>query len=330
VTSMRIVLDADGVFLRERPYWRTALATALSLIGGENADADTFQRLDAELFDHRAVQRIVKAVGINSNWHLCGALIGSLLEPPNRQGVLDALGRSDVTDAADQWVAALAGYVDHLREQCDGSGSPVEYLCRQPMFAPVIPRFQSIFHGLDSRFDIRPKYQTLGEPTALRDTFDRLRGAGATLAICTGRYRREVAEPLLEFGLMEEPIRERLITQDEVEQAEAATGLPALGKPHWFPLAAAVRGFEAAIAALRSDQPLNDLFDECVVFVGDGTADFRSAVNCSERGGNVEFVLVRSGALSEQSVHEILEAPITLGVIERFESLPDLLKEAAA
>jgi phosphoglycolate phosphatase-like HAD superfamily hydrolase len=327
---MRIVLDADGVFLRERPYWRTALAAALSLIGGENTDADTFRRLDAELFDRRAVQRIVKAVGINSNWHLCGVLIGSLREESSRRGIIEALARSQIGSAADRWVAALTGYVDHLRDQCDGSGSPVEYLCRQPMFAPVIPRFQDIFHGLDRRFDIRPKYQTLGEPTALRDTFDRLRRAGATLAVCTGRYRREVAEPLLEFGLMEEPIRERLITQDEVEQAEAATGLPALGKPHWFPLAAAVCGFDTAIAALRDDRPLNGLLDECVVFAGDGTADFRSAVNYSERGGNVEFVLVRSGALSEQSVNEILEAPITLGVIERFESLPDLLKEAAA
>ena len=49
--ALRVILDADGVFMCERPYWRTALATALSVQGVDGLPRETFRALDRALFD---------------------------------------------------------------------------------------------------------------------------------------------------------------------------------------------------------------------------------------------------------------------------------------
>ena len=58
-------------------------------------------------------------------------------------------------------------------------------------------------------------------------------------------------------------------------------------------------------------------------------ADFRSAASCRGRGADVRFVLVQSGALAAEPVDEIRRAPFTIGVVPKFEDVPDLLAEAA-
>ena len=78
--ALRVILDADGVFMCERPYWRTALATALSVQGVDGLPRETFRALDRALFDERSAQQRVKAIGVNSNWYLSGALVGCARE----------------------------------------------------------------------------------------------------------------------------------------------------------------------------------------------------------------------------------------------------------
>lgn len=327
---MRIVLDADGVFFNERPYWRTALATALSLAGVDDITDETFRGLYAELFDGRSAQRIVKAAGINSNWYLAEALVCSLETAGQRGDVVHALARGDVAGAADRWVAALAGYIGRLTDECGANGSPIDSLSRKPTFKSVVQRFQEIFHGQSRRFNVGPKYETLGDPVVIRATFERLRRSGALLIVCTGRGRKETVDPLRQFGLSDGLADLALVTHDDVEKAEAATGLTGLAKPHWFPLAAAVCGFDSAVDALRRDCPLRRGPDgERAVFVGDGMADFRSAASCRVRGADVRFVLVQSGALAAGPVDEIRRAAFTIGVVPKFEDVPDLLAEVA-
>jgi phosphoglycolate phosphatase-like HAD superfamily hydrolase len=325
--TARVILDADGVFMCERPYWRAALATALAVLGVDGLPRETFRALDRELFDARSAQQRVKAVGINSNWYLSGALVGCAREGALWQEIEVALSRGDVTAVADRWASALADYAVLLVQQCDGSGSPVDWLDKQPWFEPVIPRFQEIFHDRDRRFDIAPRHQVLGEREAKRATFARLRQAGARVCICTGRGQDEILEPIRQFELIDEGEIDQLVTHDEVVAAEQATERPALSKPHWFPLAAAVVGFESALEALRSGSRLRAEAGERAVFVGDGMADFRSTVNARSRGLDVGFVLVTSAALSKDRVTEIRGADFTIGVIPRFEVLPEILAE---
>lgn len=324
---MRIVLDADGVFLRERPYWRTALATALSLLGADEIDHPMFRSLDAELFDARSLQRIGKDAGFNSNWDLCGAMICCLDGFARRDELIAALRRNDVSRAADGWCDALQDYVDRLTAKRDEAGSLVAALRNEPAFKPVIPRFQQIFHGQDPRFDIRPQHETLGDPVSVQRAFSRLRETGATLSVCTGRNRREIIDPLARFGLLDDDLERNIISCDEVERAETATAAPALLKPHWFPLAAAVAGVEAAIDALRDGNRLPPPCGHPAVFVGDSLADFGSAENYQKRGGHVRFVLVNSGALSAETVRKLREDPLTLGAVDAFEQVPGLLAE---
>jgi phosphoglycolate phosphatase-like HAD superfamily hydrolase len=325
---MTIVLDADGVFLRERPYWRTALATALSLLGADDIDEPTFRALDAELFDVRSLQRIGKDAGFNSNWDLCGAMVCCLDESARRDALIAALRHGDVSRAAADWFDALRGHVDRLATKRDEAGSLVAVLRAEPAFGPVIPRFQQIFHGQDRRFDIRPQYETLGDVARVRAAFGRLRETGATLGICTGRNRREILEPLARFGLLDEALERNIVSCDDVERAEAATDAPALLKPHWFPLAAVVAGVPAAIAALRDGSRLPPQCGRAAVFVGDSLADFGTAANYQKRGGNVRFVLVDSGSLSAECVRTLGQDPLTLGVVDLFEQVADVLAEA--
>lgn len=326
--ALRVVLDADGVFLCERPYWRTSLATALAVLGVDGLPRETFRALDRELFDVRSAQQHVKAIGINSNWYLSGALVGCAREESVRQGLSEALSRGDVAAAADHWSAALAEYAESLVHRCDGSGSPVDWLDQQPWFGPIVPRFQEIFHERDRRFDITPRHQVLGDVQAKRETFSRLRRNGVRVCICTGRGLKEVLEAIRQFELMDESHIDTLVTHDEVDAAERETGQVALSKPHWFPLAAAVVGFAPALDALKNGGSLRAPDGERAVFAGDGMADFRSTANARSRGLDVAFVLVTSAALSKDRVDEIRTAAFTIGVVPRFEALPDVLAEA--
>jgi len=230
-----------------------------------------------------------------------------------------------VTAAADRWSEALAEYAESLGHRSDSSGSPADWLDRQPWFEPIIPRFQSIFHERDRRFDIRPRHQVLGEAQAKRTTFHRLCQSGCLICICTGRGKDEVLEPIRQFELIREGQIHTLVTHDDVEAAERATGQTALSKPHWFPLAAAVVGFDTAVEALKNSNTLRAPAGERAVFVGDGMADFRSTANARARGLDVDFVLVTSAALAEDRVDEIRAAEFTIGVIPQFEALSDLL-----
>jgi phosphoglycolate phosphatase-like HAD superfamily hydrolase len=325
--ALRVVLDADGVFLCERPYWRTALATALAVLGVDGLPRETFRALDRELFDVRSAQQHVKAIGINSNWYLSGALVGCAREELVRRDLSESLSRGDVNAAADCWSAALAAYAESLVHRSDGSGSPVDWLDQQTWFGPVIPRFQDIFHERDRRFDITPRHQVLGDVQAKRETFSRLLRSGVRVCICTGRGQNEVREPIRQFELTDESHIDTLVTHDEVAAAEQATGQAALSKPHWFPLAAAVVGFEPALEALKNGGSLRAPDGERAVFAGDGMADFRSTANARSRGLDVDFVLVTSAALSKDRVDEIRAAEFTIGVIPQFEALPDLFAE---
>jgi len=83
---MILILDADGVFLSERPYWDSALRTAWKQLGFVELSSDHFEKLTAIAFDTVGLQWVAKKRGCNSNWDLTAVLERSLL-PLSRFGI---------------------------------------------------------------------------------------------------------------------------------------------------------------------------------------------------------------------------------------------------
>lgn len=325
-SSTQVVLDADGVFLRERPYWRTALATALVLADGAQPSNEVFRGLDIELFDRRGVQRILKAAGVNSNWHLAGALLGAVRSEDGGRELSSALQEGAWDELPGCWLEATRAYVGTVLQQCDARSSPTECIEREPWFQETVSVFQQVFHGHRSPFDIEPRYETLGDASRIRATFQQLRQRGVALSICTGRPRPEFDEAMRCFDLYDCGFLSS-VTHDEVQWAEQATSASGLSKPHWFPLAAAVIGLRPAMTALSTGRTPRQAGGRRAIFVGDGMSDFRATRNCRDKGLDVVFLLAESEALSPESIEEVRRAAFTIGSIEHFDQLPTVLEE---
>ena len=62
-----LILDADGVFLSERPYWNAALGAALQANGLAELAEGRWDRLADFAFGPVGLQRVTKRAGCNSN-----------------------------------------------------------------------------------------------------------------------------------------------------------------------------------------------------------------------------------------------------------------------
>jgi len=87
------------------------------------------------------------------------------------------------------------------------------------------------------------------------------------LAIATGRPRREAFYALERFGIGD--LFGAVVDLEDVEEAEAATGSPSLGKPHPFSLLEAARRAEGA--------------GKACAYVGDQPDDMRAAQRAGEQ-----------------------------------------------
>ena len=85
-----LILDADGVFLSERPYWNAALGAALDASGLAERVGDRWDLLADVAFGPVGLQRVTKAVGCNSNWDLAAVLVRAL-EDEHWRGSIDEL-----------------------------------------------------------------------------------------------------------------------------------------------------------------------------------------------------------------------------------------------
>lgn len=316
-----LILDADGVFFSERPYWDTALATGLMLHGVGPTTQQAWQSIADTAFGPLGLHRVAKRHGCNSNWDLAAVIDLALARSEGRLAALIREGNDH--EAMD----CLRDLADGLWSSRDTDGDPLQQFGidrTSERYGEVFSKFQHIFLNPDClpwRFE---RYALECEQTVTSDVFESLLTAGWQLRVCTGRPRPETEAPIAELGIGDFFSSEQLTTCSEVEQAQERTGMTALGKPHWFAPVCAAVGFEAAMNVFDS-APLTTAYDR-VVYVGDSPSDFEAIVGARTMGLNSEYVHVLSPVAEPDLITTITTAELTVGVIASIAELPSLLE----
>lgn len=328
----RLILDADGVFLNERPYWDAALATAL-LVSGLSSDVDgRWDCLTNAAFGRLGMQRLTKGRGCNSNWDLAVVLAKALQIAAVRGGVADCLAKR----CEDQAMTLLADAVNGLwtEVRVGDAALRIGLELDDPLrgfgvdrggyeFGRIRKTFQGVLQGtaLPGRDAVRPKL--LEDEDTVRSTLAACRTLGFEIWVCTGRCRSEILTPIATFGLDSELQAQRVVSGDDVVMAERLRGVRPLGKPHWFSPACAAVGFEGALGLLAGVSARTQ--PSSAVYVGDALADFRAVRGCGKRGLDIAYVHVRSGLTMDMDEQAIADSPMTLGIIDRLSELPRLI-----
>jgi hypothetical protein len=118
----------------------------------------------------------------------------------------------------------------------------------------------------------------------------------------------------------------RIVTQSDTLEGQERTGQKPLGKPHWFPLAVSVCGFEQAVAAARNGGMLHQP-PGTFAYVGDASADFGSVCAARERGLTLDYVHIDSGVTDSALLEEIRAAPGTVAVVADLANVAAILRE---
>jgi phosphoglycolate phosphatase-like HAD superfamily hydrolase len=322
-----VVLDADGVFMNEMTYWRTALAAAFTLAGIEIADALTWQRLDRACLQDARLQRITKSRACNSNWDLAAVMAEALADESTRVAVRRHLAERNDDRAA----AALGDRMERMWSQPIPGQPPISGFGidrRGPRFSAARQRFQDILY---ERMDIGwsyPRHELLQPVEKTRGALARLHESGLTVTVCTSRQRDETEQPIRALGIAPYFDLSRMATHDEVRRAQESTGCQPLGKPHWFPLASATLGYEAAVEAVRRDAPALPV-NGCppVIFVGDAAADFDTARAAHARGLPVTYIHVDSGISLAETLDAVRSSDITAAIVPDLSAAAELIVE---
>jgi phosphoglycolate phosphatase-like HAD superfamily hydrolase len=322
------------VFLNERPYWIAAIRTALTVGGVALTSEDDRQAVVEAAIDEIGLHRVTKRRGCNSNWDLAVVLTSALRSVPTSDCVSSLLVRNRWREAAQAWHMAADRLWKRDRDDQPEDGPNVDPLegfglmRNGPEFERVRSAFQEeLFHG-KAGVSVQP-IALRGDAYAVKGALSNLRRSGFALAVCTGRVRTELAAPMDEFELTPFFETDRLITADDVADAERALATAGLGKPHWFPLACAALGADRARQAVVSGS-CGDVPWHRIVYVGDGLADFQAATRAERPGLPLEYVHVRSGVTDDAEERVIADAECTLGVVDGLADVIGVIRATTA
>ena len=327
-----LILDADGVFMNERPYWNAALATALEASDLAPLAAGRWDALADYAFGPLGLQRVTKGRGCNSNWDLAAVLVRALEEPDRRGAVREMLAAGREYDAMQAlghagnavWERAGAAV-----SRSDASADPLERFGidrKGEPFAAVVRRYQRVMHHeseIDWRFE---RWQLKEERDRTLRALEAFGRHGWTLRVCTGRHRREIEEPIFHLEIDAFFPSDSITSADEVDRAETLAGLGPLGKPHWFTPACAALGFETALRALSNGTTMPRVAG--AVYVGDAWADYAATEACRAKGLDLAYIHTRSGVTCHEQERTIAESPATLAVVDRLEQVVAVLAGA--
>ncbi len=133
----------------------------------------------------------------------------------------------------------------------------------------------------------------------------KLKDAGLKLGIATGRPRMEIMTPLKEWGMTHYFEEERIVTHDEVEQAEQELKQrnieKNIGKPHPYAFLQSIYPEKSAVELIEVESSLPDAHK--ILVVGDAQADIWAAqkIGC-------HCAAVLSGAIGNQGKRYLEEA----------------------
>ncbi|MDI3256484.1 MAG: HAD hydrolase-like protein [Kyrpidia sp.] len=152
----------------------------------------------------------------------------------------------------------------------------------------------------------------------IREVLDWLRGKGLLLGMGTGRPRMETRIPLSALGLLEPFESRRIVTADDVLEAEQAVPEYApLAKPHPYTYLRAIDPQEPAVRLLQRPLPL--VGGDRILIVGDSLADWIAAGRIGCR-----FAATLTG-LSGQKARSSFEERGVEWIADDVTRLPDLL-----
>lgn len=312
----RVIFDLDGVLLDERPYWDAALRAALR---GWEFSRDDLAALADYAFLERGLQRITKRRGCNSNWDLAAALRKAY--GWSCDYTWDAMPEGDYARIVDYLEQGASEYWRiHGDSAARRSGDPLAGfgIDRQgEEYAETRAAFQK---ELGDDVPSQPAV----EAARITSLFAALAEDGRQLGVCTGRKRSEALGPIAENGWGERFPRGWIVCADDCERAEKATGCAPLGKPHWFPLVAALVGYNEAVESVRTG--LDQMSIPRALYVGDGLADFLPVVALREFDHDIDFVLVRSGVTDADDEARIASDPACIGAIDSVLELAQLIE----
>jgi phosphoglycolate phosphatase-like HAD superfamily hydrolase len=326
--DLHIILDADGVFMNEMTYWRTALVVALDCAALPVTEPATWSALDRACLQAACLQRITKSRGCNSNWDLAAVMAAVLTDDAQRPAARAELAAEDFAAFAHRlaktmearWHTPPAG-----AHPLAGFGIDRE----SDWFLGIRDRFQDVHYRRRTVHWEYPRNELIPPAGQTRAALADLTRA-ASLTVCTSRHRDEMQRAIDEFALAEYFDLARMVTYDEALRAQQETERTALGKPHWFPLAAAALGYADAVAALRDPQArLTPVNGARYAYVGDTSADFDAARGCHQRGLPIAYIHVDSGITRAETLAEITAHPVTCGRVPHLSAAVQLLKGQA-
>lgn len=307
---MILILDADGVFLSERPYWDSALRTAWKQLGFVELSSDHFEKLTAIAFDTVGLQWVAKKRGCNSNWDLTAVLERSLLSRDKRDPV-------DRNFRFDQLDAGLRGWKLACEQLVDGTSEAEDPLSRfgiarnSRQFSNVVTRFQFDYEHRESQLEADEI--TLERPAALAATLDAL---PSQPRVCTGRPRSELEHALARAEIDHRFDLERSITCSDVAEE--------LGKPHPYPLLRCLFA-KSAVDDWHSKAATIPRCEDAVVYVGDSLSDLLAAQAATELGVRVRYLHRTSDSTTEAVLQRLNASSCFAGLLDTLTDLPKWL-----
>jgi len=365
ITSEQIYLEAARCTIQEL-IESGDYCGAKDYFGSSLLSSRHFQPIEA-VISPRLVTAL-KTRAINSNWDLCylGAClhIAGILHETQYLSTLDRLDRhvslerilltlrgapltGSLTAAqGEQTVHAFLSALDS-----DSSASPLDavsgfierqlgtrFTCLEPrnqLWTLCFEIFQEWMHqDRGSRYaaSMPPmafKEETIVDAGRLLAALTRLRRSGCVLGIATGRPRKEAIPPLENAGILSCFDPERIITYDDVLEAEsflmAQGSQMKLGKPHPFVIRKAISPHASLLELTSPDGPAASCN---AVMIGDSTADIIAAKRAGCFGIGVltglgwdenSFEIKRSLLLSsgcDTVANSVLDLPSLLGAAD--------------
>ena len=305
-----LVFDLDGVITSEGKYWNTARLTVWDVFCG--SDFCSFEDFFASsLFDPGDVlqfgQQVIsdsfirelKIRAVNSNWDLAYFvvslyLISVLKNNPSIASLkhltlreqLQAIGEQlqanhnlDLTIIDKFWAETKSLQGSQVSDYLVPFAQKIinkeldEIISLNQLWSFCYELFQAWYQG--ERGFILPDDQTVLGADIIEESLSSL-AQKYDLGIATGRPRAEVIEPLSKLDLLKYFNSQRIVTYDEVIEAESLTGNQIkLGKPHPYILFRAINPQLSLEEILKKDFQLE--YCQKVAYIGDAGSDVVAA-----------------------------------------------------
>ncbi len=293
-----ILFDMDGVMTGELYYWKAAAMTVWEYLYGDSPK--TMMQKSEEIFDtvfcHRSIIRYGKRAGINTNYDL--AFVVTALA----KGLLH---EAHPFERVKEFFEQEQRQVPVLYDTCaKTAGKGWEH--QGTVWKELQNIFQSWYLGDGKeKQGFITQEQPLFPVVQLKELLQAFHSAGITCGIGTGRPKQEIIPHLKRWELYELFDENRIVTLDEVVNAQKELQLSqSLSKPHFYMFGKGVAGLSC-----NDRDVINKNFDQELVkktlVVGDAGADIFAA---RDLGADFAAVLTGVNGKEEKPFFEQLHA----------------------